>query len=48
MKEKKNVKCTGKRGKKLWNIAIPYFFNVDDCNFAHQYEWGLNGAVFQM
>lgn len=43
MKEKKNVKCTGKRGKKLWNIAIPYFFNVDDCNFAHQYEWGLNG-----
>ena len=30
MKEKKNVKCTGKRGKKLWNRAIPYFFNVDD------------------
>lgn len=25
MKEKKNVKCTGKRGKKLWNRAIPYF-----------------------
>ena len=28
MKEKKNVKCTGKRGKKLWNRAIPYYFNV--------------------
>lgn len=36
-----NAQVKGERnyGIELFRI----FFNVDDCNFAHQYEWGLNG-----